>query len=55
MLKKFLPIILLILNVSVYAQNIVPMFGGNAQHTAVYSPAALNNSRLTATKVFQKG
>lgn len=41
MFKKFLPIILLALSVSsLHAQTIVPMFGGNAQHTAVYSPAA---------------
>lgn len=51
MLKKFLPIILLALNAAVYAQTIVPMFGGNAQHTAIYTPAAqhLNSIHWSAS------
>ena len=40
MLKKFLLLIMLVTGFTLHAQTIVPMFGGNAQHTAVYSPAA---------------
>jgi hypothetical protein len=41
MLKRFLPLLLLALSIPIlHAQTIVPTFGGNAQHTAVYSPAA---------------
>src|SRR5215831_7172410 len=49
MFKRFLPIILLAL--TAHAQTIVPMFGGNAQHTAVYSPAAqhLNSIHWSAS------
>jgi len=39
MLKRFLPLFLLA-STGIYAQTIVPTFGGNAQHTAVYNPAA---------------
>lgn len=41
MFKRLLPQILLILcAAAIHAQTIVPTFGGNAQHTAVYNPAA---------------
>jgi hypothetical protein len=40
MFKKILPSALLILSTIAAAQTIVPTFGGNAQHTAVYNPAA---------------
>ena len=40
MFRKFLLLIMLATGFTVHAQTIVPMFGGNAQHTAVYSPAA---------------
>ncbi|HEY6348885.1 MAG TPA: Ig-like domain-containing protein [Candidatus Angelobacter sp.] len=40
MLKRFLPLILLALSAVASAQTIVPTFGGNAQHTAVYNPTA---------------
>lgn len=41
MFRKFLPFFLLILSFSTFhGQTIVPTFGGNAQHTAVYNPAA---------------
>ena len=39
MLKRFLPVLLLASS-GIYAQTIVPTFGGNAQHSAVYNPAA---------------
>lgn len=41
MLKRLLPLILLTLcAAAIHAQTIVSTFGGNAQHTAVYNPAA---------------
>jgi hypothetical protein len=40
MFKKFLLLIMLATGFTVHAQTIVPMFGGNAQHTANYNPAA---------------
>lgn len=39
MSKMILPFLLLA-SIGMCAQNSVPMFGGNAQHTAVYNPAA---------------
>src|SRR5262252_10665061 len=49
MYKRFLLILLFALAAN--AQTIVPMFGGNAQHTAVYSPAAqhLNSIHWSAS------
>jgi len=49
MFKRLLPIILFAF--AAHAQTIVPMFGGNAQHTAVYSPAAqhLNSIHWSAS------
>lgn len=41
MCKRFVPLILLFSSaVAAHAQTIVSTFGGNAQHTAVYNPAA---------------
>jgi hypothetical protein len=52
MFNKFLLFVILATgSIVIHAQTIVPMFGGNAQHTAVYSPAAqhLNSIHWSAS------
>src|SRR5262249_6944070 len=49
--KSLLLVMLATASIAIHAQTIVPMFGGNAQHTAVYGPAAqhLNSIHWSAS------